>query len=141
MYILDTDHLSVLERGGTEAQSLVIRLANTNINPNDVAVTIISYEEQVRGWLDYIPRTKTVAAQVEAYKQLQKQLNNYCTIPVIEFDEQAAQEFQRLKKLYPRLGTMDFKIAAIALVQQAVVLTRNQRDFAKIVGLQIEDWT
>jgi tRNA(fMet)-specific endonuclease VapC len=36
---------------------------------------------------------------------------------------------------------MDLKIAAIALVQQAVVLTRNQRDFAKIVGLQIEDWT
>jgi tRNA(fMet)-specific endonuclease VapC len=83
MYILDTDHLSVLERGGTEAQSLVIRLANTNINPNDVAVTIISYEEQVRGWLDYIPRTKTVAAQVEVYKQLQKQLNNYCTIPLV----------------------------------------------------------
>jgi tRNA(fMet)-specific endonuclease VapC len=141
MYILDTDHLSVLDRGGTEAQSLVIRLANTNTNPNDIAVTIISYEEQVRGWLDYISRTKTVAAQVEAYKQLQKQLNNYCTIPIIEFDEQAAQEFQGLKKLYPRLGTMDLKIAAIALVQQAVVLTRNQRDFGKIVGLQIEDWT
>jgi tRNA(fMet)-specific endonuclease VapC len=141
MYILDTDHLSVLDRGGTEAQSLVIRLANINTNPNDVAVTIISYEEQVRGWLDYISRTKTVAAQVEAYKQLQKQLNNYCNIPIIEFNEQAAQEFQRLKKLYPRLGTMDLKIAAIALVQQAVVLTRNQRDFGKIVGLQIEDWT
>ncbi len=41
MYILDTDHLSVLDRGGTEAQSLVIRLANTNTNPNDIAINHI----------------------------------------------------------------------------------------------------
>ena len=91
--------------------------------------------------MDYITRAKTIGVQVEAYKQLKKQLNNYCTIPIIEFDEQAAQEFQRLKKLYPRLGTMDLKIAAIALVKQAVLLTRNQKDFGKITSLQIEDWT
>jgi tRNA(fMet)-specific endonuclease VapC len=68
MYLLDTDHLSILERGGTEAQSLLIRLAN--LNPNDVAATIISYEEQVRGWLNYIAKVKTIDGQVEAYKQL-----------------------------------------------------------------------
>jgi tRNA(fMet)-specific endonuclease VapC len=79
--------------------------------------------------------------QVEAYKELKRQLINYCTIPIIDFDEQAAQEFQRLKKLYPRLGTMDLKIASVALVNQAGLLTRNSSDFGRIIGLPVEDWT
>ena len=44
MYILDTDHLSILDRGGIKAQHLLSRSAD--VNPDEVAVTIISYEEQ-----------------------------------------------------------------------------------------------
>jgi tRNA(fMet)-specific endonuclease VapC len=139
MYVLDTDHLSILERGGIQAQPLLRRL--NNVDANNVGATIISYEEQMRGWLSYIKKAQTVEKQVEAYKQLQKQLNNYCNIPVIEFDQQAAQEFKRLKINYPRLGTMDLKIAAITLVNKAILLTRNQKDFGQISGLSIEDWT
>jgi len=139
MYIFDTDHLSVLERGGVKAQRLMQRLAN--VNSTQVAASIISYEEQMRGWLSYIAKAKTVEQQVEPYKQLKQQLTNYCTIPILEFDEQAAQEFQRLRKAYPRLGTMDLKIASIALVNKAVLLTRNSADFGQIAGLFIENWT
>jgi tRNA(fMet)-specific endonuclease VapC len=46
MYILDTDHLSVLDKGGVEAQRLLLRLAN--INPSQVAATIISYESKCK---------------------------------------------------------------------------------------------
>jgi tRNA(fMet)-specific endonuclease VapC len=138
MYILDTDHLSVLERGGINAQRLRRRLES--INPISVAVSIISYEEQSRGWLSYIGKVKNVEKQVEAYKQLKQQLINYCKIPILEFDEQAAQVFQRLRKEYPRLGKMDLKIASVTLVNQAVLLTRNSADFGQISGLSIEDW-
>ena len=139
MYILDTDHLSVLDRGGVAAQRLLQRLAN--INPTQVATSIISYEEQMRGWLSYGAKVKTIEQQVEAYKQLKRQLMNYCVIPILDFEGEAAQEFQRLRNLYPRLGAMDLKIASVALVNQAVVLTRNSRDFGQIVGLFMEDWT
>jgi tRNA(fMet)-specific endonuclease VapC len=139
MYILDTDHLSVIDRGGANAKSLLQRLAS--IDPTQVATSIISYEEQMRGWLSYAAKAQTIEKQVEAYKELKRQLTNYCTIPIIDFDEQAAQEFQRLKKLYPRLGTMDLKIASVALVNQAVLLTRNSSDFGCIIGLPVEDWT
>jgi tRNA(fMet)-specific endonuclease VapC len=130
MYVLDTDHLSVLERGGAGSQRLLLRLAT--VNPNEVLATIISYEEQTRGWLSYVAKARTVEGQVEAYKQLKRQLTNYCAIPILEFDGQAGQEFQRLKELYPRLGTMDLKIAAIALVNQAILLTRNSSDFGQL---------
>jgi tRNA(fMet)-specific endonuclease VapC len=139
MYILDTDHLSVVERKGANAQRILERLSA--VEPNQISTTIISYEEQVRGWLSYIARAQTEERQVEAYKQLKNQLNNYCAIPVIEFDLDAIREFTRLKKVYPRLGTMDLKIAAIARVNQAILLTRNISDFGQISGLSIEDWT
>ncbi|NJL82724.1 MAG: type II toxin-antitoxin system VapC family toxin [Chloroflexaceae bacterium] len=138
MYILDTDHFSVLERGGIIAQGLTQRLAR--ISSAQVAVSIITYEEQMRGWLSYIAKSQRIEQQVEAYRQLKQQLVNYCTIPILEFDEQAVSEFQRLRKLYPRLGTMDLKIAAIALVNKAVLLTRNEIDFGQISGLSVEDW-
>lgn len=139
MYIFDTDHLSVLEHGGVNAQHLKQKLAN--LSPIQVAASIISYEEQIRGWLSYIAKVKTVEQQVEAYKKLRKQLKNYCALPVLEFDLQAAQEFQRLRKVYPRLGAMDLKIASVALTNKAVLLTRNSTDFGQIAGLSIEDWT
>lgn len=62
-------------------------------------------------------------------------------MPIVEFDKQAAQEFQHLRKTYPRLGTMDLKIASVVLVNQAVLLTRNSSDFGQIAGLSIKDWT
>ncbi|MBW4579388.1 MAG: type II toxin-antitoxin system VapC family toxin [Tildeniella nuda ZEHNDER 1965/U140] len=139
MYILDTDHLSVLDRGGVKAQRLMQRLGSAS--STHVAASIISYEEQTRGWLSYITKAQTIEQQVEAYKQLKRQLTNYCTIPVLEFDEQAAQKCQRLRKEYPRLGTMDLKIASVALVNQAILLTRNSADFSQITGLSIENWT
>ncbi len=139
MYILDTDHLSILDRGGAGAYPLLTRLAN--IDPGEVMTTIISYEEQMRGWLSYLNKVQPVEAQVIAYTKLKQQLLGYCKIPVLEFNEQAAQIFKSLRGKYPRLGTMDLKIASISLTNQAVLLTRNISDFATITELSIEDWT
>ena len=139
MYILDTDHLSVLERKGANAQPLLQRMMT--IDPAQISTTIISYEEQMRGWLSYIAKAQSEDKQVEAYKQLKNQLMNYCAIPVIEFDLDAVREFNRLRKTYPRLGTMDLKIAAITIVNRSTLLTRNSSDFGQISGLPIEDWT
>lgn len=139
MYILDTDHLSVLERKGDNAQYLLQRLRETD--PAQISTTIISYEEQMRGWLSYIAKAQSEDKQVEAYKQLKNQLMNYCAIPVIEFDLGAVREFNRLRKVDPRLGAMDLKIAAITIVNRSVLLTKNSSDFGQISGLSIEDWT
>jgi tRNA(fMet)-specific endonuclease VapC len=47
MWILDTDHLTILERGGSMALPLQMRLGLVSVS--DVATTIINYEEQMRG--------------------------------------------------------------------------------------------
>jgi tRNA(fMet)-specific endonuclease VapC len=140
MVVLDTDHLSVLEwRANPEAECLRDRLKA--VPPEEAAATVISFEEQTRGWLARLGSAKTVANQVEAYRRLLQALQNYCAIPMLSFDERAATEFQRLKKLKIRIGTMDLKIAAIALANDATLVSQNRRDFGKVPGLKVEDWT
>jgi tRNA(fMet)-specific endonuclease VapC len=52
MYVLDTDHISLLDRGGTEGQHIRARLRQ--VPPDDVTASIVSYEEQIRGWMAVI---------------------------------------------------------------------------------------
>ena len=140
MYILDTDHLSLLGRANSaEAQRLRFRLAG--LKQKDRVTTIISFEEQMRGWMAHLAQARTLARQVEAYRRLKDFLDRYLKITVLEFDEAAAEEFSRLKQSRPRVGTMDLKIAAIALSCGATLLSRNLSDFNRLSGLLVEDWT
>ncbi|MDG3495500.1 type II toxin-antitoxin system VapC family toxin [Pseudanabaena catenata USMAC16] len=40
-----------------------------------------------------------------------------------------------------RVSTMDLRIAAIAISNNLVLLTRNTGDFSKVPSLITEDWT
>jgi tRNA(fMet)-specific endonuclease VapC len=139
MFVLDTDHLTILEQAGHPvADRLRQRIKES---PIECVASVISYEEQCRGWLAAIAGAKSMAQQIKAYRKLLGQLRNYCAIRVIEFDEPSAIELQALKKDKLRIPTMDMKIAAIALANRATLLTRNARDFIKVPGLRFEDWT
>ncbi len=140
MVILDTDHMSVLERREQSAVGYLLnRLAS--LSPAEVMTTVISYEEQMRGWMAYLAQARSMAQQITAYGHLLSHLDNYRRIPVLPFDEAAATQFQRLRRSRRRLGTMDLKIAAIVLSREATLLSRNLGDFRQIPNLQVEDWT
>ena len=139
MYLLDSDHMSLLERGGAEGVKIRSRLRAAA--PDDVATTIISYEEQTRGWMARLAGSTQPDKQMSDYAELKRLLNNYCRIAVIEFDAKAVAEFKRLRQAGIRIGTMDLKIAAIALANEATVLTRNTQDFARVPTLKFEDWS
>jgi tRNA(fMet)-specific endonuclease VapC len=141
MFILDTDHISVLESVSTSPQAQRLRFRLAGLKPAEKATTIITFEEQMRGWMSFLAQARVLARQVEAYRRLKGVLDRYLKITVLEFDEAAAAEFERLKQLRLRIGTMDLKIAAIGLAHGATVLTRNRKDFSQVPGLRIEDWT
>ena len=62
MLVLDTDHISVLERADSvERARLIHRLDQAGAET--VVTTIISYEEQSRGWLAYVTRARSVTGQ------------------------------------------------------------------------------
>jgi tRNA(fMet)-specific endonuclease VapC len=131
--------MTVLEREGPEAVALKARLATIPLD--DLGTTIISYEEQTRGWLAFIARLQTEPARIQAYQFLGKHLQIYCRVAVVPYGEKAAAQFERLKFMRIRIGTMDLKIASIALANDALLLTRNVTDFNKVPGLKVEDWS
>jgi tRNA(fMet)-specific endonuclease VapC len=139
MLVLDTDHMSLLEWGSKASSVLRERLAD--VAADQVATTIINYEEQVRGWMAYIARAKSSSQQLLAYQRLSRHLDNYREIPVLEFDEAALHAYEHLRRSRIRIGTMDLKIAAIVLSHGATLLSRNGRDFGRVPGLSVEDWT
>ena len=89
----------------------------------------------------YAARVRTTARQIEAYRKLERHLDLYRHTQVVGFDRRAGTEFERLKGLRLRIGSMDLKIAAIALAHDATVITRNLKDFSRVPGLHAEDWT
>lgn len=139
MVILDTDHMSLLQRGGAEGRRIRLRLRALPFD--DIATTIISYEEQMRGWLARLAGANAMERQMSDYREIKKLLRDYCNIAVQDFDAGAAAEFERLRASKIRVGTMDLKIAAITLASNATLLTRNLSDFGKVLDLRAEDWS
>ncbi|MGI4787832.1 MAG: type II toxin-antitoxin system VapC family toxin [Janthinobacterium lividum] len=139
MLILDTDHLSILERDTIEAFNLGRRLAP--VPPEEVAVTIITYEEQMRGWFAYITQARTTPQQIEAYQRLRRFITQYSRINLIDYDAEAGRQFDNLRTAKVRIGTKDLQIAAICLANNATLLTRNLKHFSQVPGLNAEDWS
>ncbi len=139
MLILDTDHLSIMDKDTVTAFNLGRRLAV--VPPEEVSVSIITYEEQMRGWMSYIARATTPAQQVLAYGKLQQFISQFRQILVVDYTLDAATHFDRLRCSGVRIGAMDLKIASVCLANDATLLTRNLKDFDKVPGLRAEDWS
>jgi tRNA(fMet)-specific endonuclease VapC len=138
--LLDTDHVNVLKY--PDHPQFVTLTSQLNASADqDVATTIITVEEQMRGWLAWINRSDNVHRQVPAYQELLRLFDFFSRWQVIPFDDQAASQFQGLRQQHIRIGTMDLKIAAIALIHDALLLSANLRDFQQVPGLRVADWS
>lgn len=139
-FLLDTDHLSILHRRSQPAcDQLVARLEQ--YPADDMGTTIISFHELVKGWMAYLNRSRTSDEVVRAYAELEAIWRSFCKMNVIPFSAEAQQRFKELRRRGVRIGTMDLRIACIALDTDSVVLTRNLVDFQKVPDLAVEDWT
>jgi tRNA(fMet)-specific endonuclease VapC len=139
MIVLDTDHISeLLDPDSTRGARLSQRLGGVVAIP--IATTIISYEEQMRGWLAKIHKSTPGDRQVDAYDYLADSLEFYKGWDILRFDRLAAVQFQQLRAQKIRIGTMDLKIAAIVLREGATLLSANLRDYRQVPGLHVEDW-
>jgi tRNA(fMet)-specific endonuclease VapC len=138
--LLDTDHLSVLE---WEEQPACERLLGRldRLSPDDIATSIISFHEQVQGWLAYLNRARKPDQIIVAYAKLETIWRWFLKMNVLSYTPEAQAHFARLKRQCPRLQAMDLRIASIALATDSTLLSRNLRDFRQVPGLSVEDWT
>jgi tRNA(fMet)-specific endonuclease VapC len=137
LLVLDTDHLSELERDSQAGKRLAERLSS---NDSDKALTIISVEEQMRGWLAQINRRPDPHTQIAPYAKFHRQIEVFAEWIILPWDSRAADLFRNLRGQGIRIGSMDLKIACIALTRDVTLLTRNTIDFAQVPKLRLENW-
>jgi tRNA(fMet)-specific endonuclease VapC len=140
VFLLDTDHLSFIQRRSTpEHANLTYRMRQHSLE--DFYVSIVSFHEQVTGWSAYIRRARGVEGPIRGYAMFQSILADFARMNVLPFDSQASENFTELRRAGVRVGTMDLRIGSIALARGFTVLTRNTVDFERIPGVRVEDWT
>jgi tRNA(fMet)-specific endonuclease VapC len=141
MLVLDTDLLTILQRkSGDEYARLDARLHVAAGTGEPIGMTIISVEEQMRGWLSYIAKAKTNEKKIDAYRRLHGFILDISARTILDFDALSADNLGRLLKAKIRIATTDLTIAAITLASNAKLLSRNLTHFRKVPGLQVEDW-
>ena len=137
LYLLDTDTVSLAQFGHP-----LVRQRIDNAPPADVALSVITIQEQLVGWQSQVLRARGAQQLAVAYDRLVVRLFPlWRRLALTPFSESAIQRFEDLRKLRLNVGSMDLRIAAIALENGLIVVTRNQRDFSRVPGLVLEDWS
>ena len=136
LLVLDTDHLSLFQRG---YDLLLPRIRA--VPASRIAITIVSVEEMLQGRLAQIRRASQGQDRINAYTWLEKTLIFFQAFRILSFGAEVERRYADLVARRLGIGAQDLKIAAIALSHDAVLVTRNQRDFNRISELSLEDWT
>jgi tRNA(fMet)-specific endonuclease VapC len=136
LFLLDTDTLSLLQRGEP-----IVRRRIATAPPGEIAVALVTVEEQFQGRLAVIRQSRTPEQIARSYERLAETLQFFCAVATLPFNSVAAERFAALRQQGVRIGTRDLRIAATALVHDATVVTRNLRDFSLVPGLSLEDWS
>jgi tRNA(fMet)-specific endonuclease VapC len=121
-FLLDTD-CSIYAMLGTYPE-LRLRLAECNVG--EVAISAISFAEIIMGEnLGYPPDREVIDDFLSV-------------VQIIPFDEAAARAYANLPFKRARFDRL---LAAHALSIGATVISNNEKDFADVPGLKVENWT
>ena len=133
VYMLDTDTCIFLMRG--ECPALAAQ------------VQFVPLQQQVMSAVTFAELTYGVQASASAKrKQNQAVLDNLALhLAVLDWPQEAAQHYAEirldLKRRGALLGAADLMISAHARSIGATVVTNNVKDFGRVKGLQVENWT
>src|SRR5438477_631291 len=72
--------------------------------------------------------------QISPCAKLQRQIDVLADWSILPWDTDSADLFVKFRSQGLRIGSLDLKIACIALTHDATVLTRNTTDFAQVPG-------
>lgn len=139
LWILDTDTTSLLLRGNPNVSRQVKSVGA------DVAISIVTAQELFNGWVVRINNAKNGDELIQLYAKFSRIIDLCKKVPVLPFDRNAAIELKSLLQSQSALAKQrlqkDMRIAAIALANNATIVTCNYRDFSIVPGLSIVDWS
>ena len=137
LWILDTDHTSLFLAGN---KSIIAQVAEHSDN---IAITIITVQELFNGWNGKLNDPRQVNNLSNLYTKLWKTTEFFKIITILNYrdTENCYNDLrQNNRDLAKKRLEKDLRIASIALMQNATVITRNYKDFSQVANLQIENW-
>ncbi|MCK2097556.1 type II toxin-antitoxin system VapC family toxin [Thauera aromatica] len=124
MYLLDTNVISELRKGGRANHGVAAFF--TTLAAEDIYLSVVTIGEIRRGLENVRARgDREQAGRLEAW--LDKVVTDFPD-RILEFDLDCAQVWGKLMSPHPR-HPIDKQIAAIALIYDLTVVTRNTDDF------------
>lgn len=137
MHLLDTDTLTHLHAGHPQ---VALRLRNC-ADP-DVATTVISKIEMLRGRMDFLLKAENQERLLRAQQLLNQTEILLEQIPIVGFDAKAAGIFDELRTrpALRKIGRADLLIASIVLANRATLVTRNLKHFNQFPKLRVVNW-
>lgn len=135
-FLFDTDHLTLYQHRHPQVlQRMLLQ------PPDTVGVSAVTAEESLQGRLAALSQARDGNSRIVRYRHLLESLDLLSQFPLVSYDLASENHFQYLRSLRLKVGTQDLKIAAIASANNLVLLTRNRRDFGRLPGLRIDDWS
>lgn len=125
LYIFDTDVLSLLQYNHPKVMQQCIAHFH-----DDLAITIISVEEQLAGWYARLRQAKTTDDLAQLYQRMTETVEMLRQFQLVSFSKNAILRYRQLAGRKLGVRKSDLRIAAIALENGATVVTRNRRDFS-----------
>ena len=136
LFIMDTDTLSLLQRTHP-----VVQQHFDAHRTDDIAITVITVEEQLAGWFTVLRRARQRDDLIRVYDQFAACIRSYVGLQLLSFPGPAIDRYDQLKAVRLNVGKNDLKIAAITLEFGGVLVTRNVRDFQRVPHLPLADWS
>jgi tRNA(fMet)-specific endonuclease VapC len=136
LFLLDTDHLTLYQMGHPQVLTNLARHLT-----DQLAISVITVEEQLAGWQRALNQARDDARCEQIYARMALAVESRANWRVLPFTLAAMSRHADLVRQRLNVGSNDLRIAATALEGNAVVVTRNLRDFRRVAGLVCEDWT
>jgi tRNA(fMet)-specific endonuclease VapC len=136
LFVLDTDHVTLYYYG----DPIVVQRVDSRA-PTELAISVLTVDEQLTGWYTLTRQARRPEEVARAYAHLGEAVVRLGRWRILPYTEAAIARVTQLKALRLNVRLMDLRIAAVAMENQAVVVTRNRRDFGRVPGLSVEDWS
>jgi tRNA(fMet)-specific endonuclease VapC len=136
LFLLDTDHLSLYQMGHPQVLQNIARHLT-----DQLTISVITVEEQLTGWQRALHQAKDDARREQIYQRMAHTVETLSGWLVLPLSRTALGRHALLIRQRLNVGSNDLKIAASALENNAIVVTRNLRDFGRVPGLVCQDWT